>query len=60
MLPNHLHYKKKCFECGKVLTKVKKKAGFYQCKNKNCIGTAWIPYNEIYLAELKRRVEVLT
>ena len=60
MIPNHLHYKKKCAECDKVLSKVKKRAGFYQCKNKNCSSKAWLSYKEIYLSELKRRVEVLT
>jgi len=59
MIPNHLLFEKKCSECGKVLTKVKKRAGFYRCKNNYCSSMAWIPYKEIYLSELKRRAEVL-
>jgi len=51
---------RKCPICSIFLQIVPNKAGFYQCKNKNCSSKAWIPYKEIYLAELKRRVEVLS
>ena len=60
MIPNHLLFEKKCIECDKVLSKVKNRAGFYQCKNKNCSSIAWLSYKEIYLTELKRRVEALS
>ena len=52
--------KRRCPTCSKPCKKVHNKDGFFQCENKNCSSMAWLSYKEIYLAELKRRVEVLS
>ena len=53
-------FTRKCPYCLRLVKKLHNKDGFYQCENKNCSSKAWLSYKEIYLSELKRRVEVLS